>query len=299
MPEIRLTGVYDTLAEVAQAASQALEVPSYPTLQAVWDDPQVEAVIIATPPFTHRELCEQACAHGKHVFCEKPMALTVPDCDAMLQSAQRAQRLLMVGQVLRLFPLFWQSKQWLSAGVIGEPRAFSVRRTGNEIELFRTGWRADFEKSGGLVIEVNVHELDYLRWLGGSLQVIAAQGFQLFPEVNFVQHWQGLFRFENGAIAQLEASMVDRLGTYQVRVVGTEGTLEHSGFGGTIRYRTHRGEEAELTPEAIGTPEPYFWELQNFARAILYGEPLLFDGTDGREAVALARACHEHIRASA
>lgn len=291
-------GVYDTLPEVAQSASQELEVSLYPTLQAVWDDSQVEAVIIATPPFTHRALCEQACAHGKHVFCEKPMALTLSDCDAMLESARRANRLLMVGQVLRLFPLFWQSKQWLSAGVIGEPLAFSVRRTGEEIDLFRTGWRADFHKSGGLVIEVNVHELDYLRWLGGSLCIISAQGFQLFPEVGFTQHWQGLFRFESGAIAQIEASMVDTLGTYQVRIVGTEGTLEHSGFGGMIRYRTRAGEEAQLTPEEIGTPDPYFWELQNFARAIAYGEPLLFNGTDGREAVALALACVERIQAS-
>ncbi len=295
VPEIRLKGVFDTLPESAQTLAQELNLLLYPSLEAVWEDTEVQAVIVATPPFTHRELCEQAFASGKHVFCEKPMAVFLEDCDAILKSARRAQRLLMVGQVLRLFPLFWQSKQWLSAGMIGEPFAFSIRRTGDDIGIFGTGWRKEFAKSGGIIVEMNVHELDYLRWLGGSLKPVSAQGFRLFPEAGYTQHWQGLLRFESGAIAQIESSILDTLGNYQVRIVGTEGTLEHTGFRGTIQYRTRKGDSAALSTEEVGTLEPYFWELQNFARAILYDEPLLFDGTDGREAVALAHACVELI----
>jgi len=289
--EITLTGVYDANPELTQSAAQELEIPAYPTLSALLEDEGVQAVIVATPPYTHRELCEQALQAGKHVFLEKPMALSVADCDAILQAAERTQRRVMVGHVLRLFPLFYQAKQWLDAGVIGKPLAVAIRRTGNERELFAKGWRADVRQSGGLLMEMNVHELDYLRWLLGTVRVVAAQGIQPFAEPNFIQHWHALFVSETGAVAQIEAGMIDPLGSYRVSIIGEQGTIEHTGFGGTVRYKTHSGEEQTMTPEEINTPEPYQWELRLFARGVLFGEPLPYDGTDGREAVALAEAC--------
>lgn len=290
LSEAVLVGVYDANAELTQRAAQELEVTPYDTLNALLKDAQVDAVILATPPHTHYELGLQVLQHGKHLFCEKPLALTVEHCDALLEAARAAQRVLMVGQVLRLFPLFWQSKQWLQEGVIGEPIAVNLQRRGYEIKLFREGWRADPAQSGGVLLEMNVHELDYLRWLLGDFEVVAAQGHQPFAEPNFVQQWSALLRFQNGATATVEASIIDPLGGYTVRIVGTEGALEHTGFSGTIRYKRTDGQEMSLTPEEIGTPEPFLWELRFFVRAVLYGETPPFDGYDGRMAVANAHA---------
>ncbi len=293
--ELALAGVYDVNPELTESAAQELEIPACPTLTTLLEDESVQAVIIATPPYTHRELCEQVLKAGKHVFLEKPMALSVADCDAILHAAEQAQRRVMVGHVLRLFPLFYQAKQWLDSGVIGKPLAVSIRRTGNDRNLFAQGWRADVRQSGGLLLEMNVHELDYLRWLLGTVRVVAAQGIQPFAEPNFVQHWHALFVSESGAIAQIEAGMLDPFGSYRVAIIGEQGTIEHTGFGGTVRYKTHAGDEQTLTPEEVSTPEPYQWELQLFARGVLFGEPLPYDGTDGREAVALAEACLQNM----
>lgn len=291
VPEIELVGLYDVESALAQSAGQELEVPTYSSLSEMFVDDSIEAVIIATPPFAHRELCTQALQAGKHVFVEKPMALRLADCDAILQTAQQAGRYVMVGHVLRLFALFYQAKHWLDSGVIGRPVAVSIRRTGNERALFSKGWRADARQSGGLLLEMNVHELDYLRWLLGTVEVVCAQGAQPLAEPNFVQYWQALFLSSSGAIGQIEAGMLDPIGSYQVRIQGEKGIIEHTGFSGMVRYKTDTGEEQTLTPEEVGTPEPYQWELQLFARHILFGEPVLFDGTDGREAVALAESC--------
>lgn len=291
VPEIQLAGLYDAEGTVAQSAGQELEVPVYSSLSEMLADESIEAVIIATPPFTHLDLCTQALRAGKHIFVEKPMALRVADGDAILQTAQQVGRQVMVGHVLRLFPLFYQAKRWIDAGVIGRPIAVSIRRTGNDRALFSEGWRADSRQSGGLLLEMNVHELDYLRWLLGALEVVSAQGIQPFAEPNFVQHWQALLVSDSGAIGQIEAGMLDPIGSYQVRIQGERGIIEHTGFRGTVRYKTDTGEERTLTPEEVGTPEPYQWELKLFARHILFGEPTLFDGTDGREAVALAESC--------
>ncbi|MDW8107364.1 MAG: Gfo/Idh/MocA family oxidoreductase [Armatimonadota bacterium] len=298
LSEARLMGVYDADLTLAQRAATELETHAYPSLDALLDNPAIEAVILATPPHTHYELGLQILQRGKHLFCEKPMALTVEHCDALIQAAQQANRILMVGHVLRLFPLFWQSKQWLQEGVVGEPVAVQVQRRGYDIRLFKEGWRANPAQSGGFLLEMNVHELDYLRWLIGDYEVVAAQGTQPLPEPSYVQHWQALLRFHNGAIGVIEASIVDTLGGYFVRIVGTEGTLEHTGFSGAIRYKRINGEERSLTPEEIGTPEPFMWELRSFVRAIAYGETPLYDGYDGRMAVANALAVQRLIEQS-
>jgi len=290
LSEARLAGVYDIDPTLAHHAAEELETTAYTTLDAFLEAPDIAAYILATPPHTHYALGIEVLRRGKHLFCEKPLALTVSHCDALLQAAQRAGVQLMAGQVLRLFPLFWQSKQWLQEGVIGKPLAINLQRRGYEISLFREGWRASPELSGGLLLEMNVHELDYLRWLLGDYTVVAAQGSQPYPEPDFTQHWQATLRFENGVIGTVECSIVDTLGGYVVRIVGTEGTLEHTGFSGAIRYRRHGEPEVTLSPEEIGTPEPYLWELRCFVRAILYSETLPLDGYDGRMAVANAHA---------
>ncbi len=293
---VRLHGVYDENSAVAEQLAGELETRAYAELGALMDDETVQAVLIATPPFTHAELALLALAHGKHVFCEKPMALQLADCDAMLATAQRAQRRLMVGQVLRLFPLFWLSKRLIDEGRIRRLLALSVRRTGYDISLFSKGWRGVEAQSGGLVVEMNVHELDYMRWLGGEVKQVFARGIRPLPDTDFVQHWQSIVEFETGALGLLEASIIDALGGYQVHLVGESGSIAHGGFGGELVVRTHDGNEEHFTPESVGTPDPYLWELVAFARALWQDEPLPFDGYDGRQAVALALACLQSIQ---
>jgi len=294
---LHLQGVYDENHAAAEQAAAELETRVYPTLNALLQDETIQAVIIATPPFTHAELVQQAFAHGKHVFCEKPMALRLEDCDAMLQAARHAQRLLMVGHVLRLFPLFWLSKQLIDEGRIGRIVAMNVRRTGYEVGFYGRGWRAIEAQSGGLLLEMNVHELDYMRWIGGEVKRIFAQGVRLLPDTDFIQHWQGLLEFQTGALGMVEASIIDKLGGYRVHLVGERGSIAHGGFSGELIVRTVDGTEERFTPEQVGTPDPYLWELVAFTRGILLGEPLPFDGHDGRQAVALALACLESIQA--
>jgi predicted dehydrogenase len=293
---VTLHGFYDENSEAANEAAQQLESNAYPSLNALLEDEAVQAVIIATPPFTHASLTLQALAHGKHVFCEKPMALRLDDCDAMLNAAQQANRLLMVGHVLRLFPLFWHAKCLIEAERIGRVLALNVRRTGYDLDFFSRGWRAAEERSGGLVLEMNVHELDYMRFIGGEVRRVFAQGIRPLPQTPFIQHWQALLTFETGAIGALEASLLDALGRYTVCIVGEQGSILHGGFSGELVLRPVEGEEERFTAEQLNLPDPYRWELTAFARAILEGEPLPFDGWDGRQAVALALACLHSIQ---
>ena len=110
----------------AQAGNHGVRV--YFEVAALLADGDVPAVIVATPNFTHKRIVLDALAAGKHVFCEKPMALTVADCDEMISAARSAGRKLMVGQVLRLITVFAEVRRLVKEGAIGEPRAVRILR---------------------------------------------------------------------------------------------------------------------------------------------------------------------------
>lgn len=289
--EIELVGLADIEPGVASDAAQQLETRYFPSWQALLDATQIDAVVLATPPFVHLEQAVAAFQAGKQVYMEKPMAITVEDCDAILAAAKGAGKTLMVGQVLRLFPLFWKSKEILDTGVLGQVRAVSIRRMGESIQLFSSGWRAKRELGGGLILETNVHELDYARWIGGEVQQVSAVGGHRAGLGDYEAYWQGLLWFENGATGAVESSLIDTVGEYSVRIQCENGTLVHGGFGGELRYKTLDGQSETITREQIETPDPYNWELRSFARHVLHGEPMPFDGWDGRQAVAIGCAC--------
>jgi len=289
--EIELAGVADVESSIASDAAQQLETRDYPSWQALLEDESIHAVVLATPPFAHLEQAKAAFQAGKHVYTEKPMALHVADCDAMIADAKTAGKTLMVGQVLRLFPLFWKSKEILDTGILGRVRAVSIRRMGEGIQLFSGGWRAKRELGGGLILETNVHELDYARWIGGEVKCVSAAGGHRDGLGDYEAYWHGLLWFENGITGAVESSLIDTIGEYSVRIQCENGTLVHGGFGGELRYKTLDGQLETITREQVETPDPYTWELRAFARHVLFGETMPFDGWDGRQVVAIGCAC--------
>ncbi|MGQ9456476.1 MAG: Gfo/Idh/MocA family protein [Armatimonadota bacterium] len=151
----------------------------------------VDAVIVATPNDFHAPISTAAAQAGKHVFCEKPMALTVADCRAIIEAAEKANVKLMVGHVLRLIPVFWKTKQIVDSGVLGNPFVISVTRLGGP-DTLASGWRATVKHSGGYLYEINVHELDYMRHIMGDAEMVFAstghftQALVEFEDVAFV-----------------------------------------------------------------------------------------------------------------
>src|SRR5262245_53329327 len=124
----RLVGVLGATAEERQAGASTLGGRPFANLDALLRSNDVQAVLIATPSDTHVDLATLAASAGKHVFVEKPMALTVAECDAMIAAAERAGVALMVGQVQRLFPLLAEVRRLVHDGVVGRPLALLMER---------------------------------------------------------------------------------------------------------------------------------------------------------------------------
>jgi predicted dehydrogenase len=108
----------------------------------------VDVVSVCVPTHLHRPVVEAALRAGKHVLCEKPMALTLADCDVMLKAAKQSGTVFTVGQVVRCFPEFARAKAMVDAGTVGKPAAVRVRR-GGDFPRADTDWYAQTDKSGG------------------------------------------------------------------------------------------------------------------------------------------------------
>src|SRR5262245_6650904 len=194
-----LVGVLGATAEESQAGAAALGGRPFPGLDALLRAEDVQAVLIATPSDTHVDLAVLAASAGKHVFCEKPMALTVAECDAMIAAAARAGVALMVGQVQRLFPLLAEVRHLLHGGAIGRPVAMLMER--HEVLQRQPGsWLQRRAQVGGLLHQSSVHEFDWMRTLLGEVEELFARTAPMTIQagLDFPDAMQVSLRFHDG-----------------------------------------------------------------------------------------------------
>jgi predicted dehydrogenase len=262
----------------------------------------VPAVLVATPNLTHKGIVLQALAAGKDVFCEKPMALSVADCDEMLAAAQRLGRRLMVGQVLRLITVFATVRRLVAEGLIGEPRIARIlrcaaRSTANG-RREQAAWRAARANTGGQLLEVNVHEFDFLRSLLGEAATVSAMMDDFFhPQRDYEDHHVVTIRFRNGALAVLEASSATAIGTTEGLITGERGSIAYDWGRNLVSYRlVDAGPERVEVPVERDAGRSVQSELGSFGRWVLYDEAPLVTARDGRRAVQLAEAAYRSAR---
>ncbi|MGC8666978.1 MAG: Gfo/Idh/MocA family protein [Chthonomonadales bacterium] len=287
----RITAVSDPDPQaLAKAASELGAAPVNDTRE-MCARPDVHAVLVGSPPGSHLENVLAAAEAGKPVYCEKPLGINVAQCDQMIAACRNAGVGLFVGQVLRLFPLFWQSRVLIDEGKIGVPKAVSVTRAGYGT-VFHSGWRKRRHLAGGLLLEVNAHEFDYMRFLLGEPDRVYAKLDNILGGMEYEDQAFVTVSFKSGAAGMLHSTFSSPLGEYRVHIQGTEGNIIHGGFGGTLRYKRVDGEEGEFRPEDVSVPNPYDRELASWIASITSGEAPLFTGADGRAAVAMAEAAY-------
>ena len=146
------------------------DIRAYGDIEELLGDPKVDAVIIASPDFTHQELLDKALDAGKHVICEKPMATTLDDARHMARRAQAAPQVVQIGFMLRYAPMFVRIKEIVDSGIIGD----LVQVSAAEIIEYYHGasfyrrWQRFRKNSGGLLVHKACHAFDVVNWIVGS-----------------------------------------------------------------------------------------------------------------------------------
>ena len=202
MPEVEVVGVADTRPETAAAGAALVGARAYPSYEELVAAEHVDVVDVCLPTAYHRELALGAACAGKHVVLEKPIARTLEDAEAILEAFSGTENRLFVGHVVRFFPEYVKIKARMDAGELG---TVGVVRTSRR-SPFLTGWNdwyADWRMSGGVLLDLVIHDFDFLRWTLGEVERVYARGV-LGREYNRLDYALVTLRFEGGAIAHVE-----------------------------------------------------------------------------------------------
>lgn len=288
---------------VERAARVAETVGAEPStdLEATVRDPEVDAVDVCLPTPLHRDAVERALAAGKHVFLEKPIALTLDDADAIVHAAEGSGRVLVVGLVLRFWPEYVELQRRVEAGELGRPLAVSTTRLSQPADW--NDWMADRRQSGGTAVDLLIHDFDQLNWLlGRPRSVVAWEPLD--------GHVVAVVEYED-ATGTAEGSM--RMpGSYpfssSIRVLAEGGVAEYAFSaapaedGGNIGsataprgLRLYRAGVGQETVE-VESVDPWGPELEYFVACVERGlEPARATAGQAREALRVALAANESI----
>jgi len=261
-----------TLAQAERLASVYGAKPVKETAP-IFADPEVDAVAICLPTFTRLESMSPAVASQKHIFCEKPLALNQAMADEIRSLLDGYSRTVMVGQVLRFFWEYVRLRERVLAGDIG--RVGTVRLSRCVGYPGADSWFADPEKSGGVILDLLIHDLDFLRWAFGEVEQVYAKAL---TQSHLGTHDYALlnFRLESGALAHIEGSWAHPVGSFHqtVEICGSVGMLHYDNLTSqNLRVVSTAEQEAGPSsrislPEADPSNDPYVAEARHFIECI-------------------------------
>jgi predicted dehydrogenase len=242
IPGIELAGIAGTYGPAAEAAAQRFGVPAQEDVEELLGRDDVDMVYIATPPFLHHPQAMLALSAGKHVMCEKPLALNLEQADEMITVAHERDVLLIANLMQRYNPLFDAIKSLIDSSALGEPLHGYFENYAKDEELPPEHWFWDREKSGGIFVEHSVHFFDlFAGWLGLG-KVVAAQR-TLRPGTAFEEQVQCTVRYADSVLVNMYHGFhqVGRMDRQEMRLVFERGDVTLYGWVPTL---------AELFPGA-------------------------------------------------
>ena len=264
-------------------------------------DDRIRAVLIASPPFMHSQMAVDAANAGKHVFSEKPMAPTLEACDAMITAAADNGVKLTIGLVCRYHGTHSVVREIVRSGELGTPACMMVHRIGGPWRsgYSHTPWRLERAKSGGSLMEINAHEIDFMRWTCGDVASVYAAGGQYGPDKSdYPDVMLASLQFTNGAIGLLHSSHVSAVGGYGGRVDCEGGSIYFPQIWGgdaAIQIKPFEGEGRQIKVADIEVPPPVQEEIRVFVDAIRNDTSPPITGLDGRAAAEIALAAYQSV----
>ena len=278
------------------------------------DDRDLDAVDICLPHYLHARISLEAIARGKHVLCEKPLAATLPEADAMIAAAEKAGVTLMVAENEVFSPLYRRVRDLVAAGAIGKPAFAQMTRGCFLEESFKTErpWFLDEQAAaGGMMMSGGVHDFEKLRMiLGEVMAIFARRAPQRFAEMQGDDTSVAMLRFASGAIGVMVQSFVmknalTRSGTeeHTLRIEGANGSICAAGTNGgrIVLFRDSVADpllaDASFETEII-IPESDTFELEaaHFVACVLDGKEPITAGRKMRRPLALVLAAYESMR---
>lgn len=304
VPYAKMASVCDPSEEACRAAVLELGIESYFTdYREALKNECIDAVVVVTPTAYHRDIVVAAARAGKHILCEKPMAMTPEECREMIDAAEKNRVKLQVGFMRRFDASFMRAKEILESGEIGALVMVKSLTRGPSIPK---PWMYDIHKSNGPLAEVNSHDIDTVRWLSGSefKTVFALAGNYRCGEAGekFPDFYDNVIlnsRLENGVLGCLDGAQGVGYGyDARVEILGTSGSIMLGDLQDktTVTYTKNRGKTSDVVQSWMFLfREAYVNEDISFVEAVREDSPVKASGIDGLRAVQVVNAGNQSI----
>jgi UDP-N-acetylglucosamine 3-dehydrogenase len=286
MEYVRIAGVVDVR---SSEEIQMKEHPLYRDFDEAIQQAEVDVVDICLPTHMHCMYVKKAASYKKHVICEKPIARNLKEAEEMLQACKENQVELFVGHVVRFFPAYQQAKNLLADGRLGEIEAVKTSRNSKFPNAWNN-WYADSSNSGGLILDLLIHDLDYLRWCFGEVEEVVAARI----EEDQIRHTANAFitlRFSNYTVAQVGGSWSLQPFAANFEWIGSKGKLSYKHGSSHLQFAGENGVPAAI--QVSDGLDPYQLELEHFLQCLEKGIEPVITADDAYQAVRIALAAIE------
>lgn len=307
---VELVAVADVVKETAHQVGAEYGLKAYTSHEQLLEESGAEAVLIAVPHPFHAKIACDAAARGVHVLTEKPIAVAVSEAEAMIEAARKGGVLLGVMFQQRLRPVHRKMKEIIDSGLLGEVWEFEMISTGwyRVQSYYDSGsWRGTWKgEGGGIIANQAPHNLDLWQWLCGMPRSLTATLKTRVHRIEVENTVQAMMEYDGPKTGYFKSTTADPLGKNRIEVQGEKGRLVLE--GGTLKLARYTPSIPEHILSAKDRRDPFdvAWEevevtgtdpghagvVEQFARAIRFGEPLVATGEDGLNALALANAMH-------
>ena len=295
----RLLAVADNAVSKVCTVAQRYGVERvYTSAEELIRDPDIKAVYIATPAYLHSRQVIVAARAGKHILCEKPMALTVKDCEKMIEVCRQNKVNLMIGNMMRFHPIHQKAKQLIQGGELGK-----IILARAQMSFYYPpepdAWRQYLSSGGGgSLMDAGIHAIDILRYiLGEEVTAVSAFVDNLAFDYEVEDTAVALLKFTSDAQGIVDACFSIRYTKNVLEVYGTQGTILAADAirqvpGNVLRVM----KDSKVVSYDFVPTDCYLAEIEHFGRCIKEDRPPLVSGEDGLKDVMVVLAAYESAK---
>ncbi|MGB9857712.1 MAG: Gfo/Idh/MocA family protein [Dictyoglomaceae bacterium] len=280
---------------------QDISIPGVKVYKNPYDlikDKEVELVDICYPTPYHKDLSIYALKEGKHVICEKPLARTLKEGEEIIETVEKTKGKFFVGHVLRFFPQYEIAYSMIKNGDLGKVGVANFRRAG-PFPMGRRDWYANFDMSGGLVLDMIIHDFDFARWAFGDVERIYAKGLA-FKGYDHLDYALVVLRHNSGVISHVEGSWAHVEPFFMAyEIAGEKGIIEFDSRKSIplkVNMKiTEEKKEGVAYPESPLREDPYTKEIKHFVDCILNNKEPIVNVYDAYKALEISLKVLESI----
>ena len=306
-PEVELVAVCDSTKERADSFATKFSAKAYYDYVELLEDNNIDIISICTPSGLHAKQAIAAAKAKKHIICEKPMALTIEDCDNMIQAAAENNVRLFVVKQNRYNEPILKLKEAIDKNKLGKLYLLSAHILWNRTNQYykEAAWRGTSTLDGGSLMNQSSHFVDLLHWLGGNVKSIYAKMDTFMHDIETEDTGVVLMKFENGALGSIEYTtcVYDKNFEGSLTILGTKGTvkiggqymneIEHWNVEGMPTPRLREKTNPNLYDYYQGSAANHHKFYQNVLDVLKGRTNTMIAGSEGRKAVEIILAAKE------